>query len=80
MEPKFDLRKAREDLLKRFPETPLLDIMPLIIEQDKEFIHLLKEEIRVWNFSKLTSKELSEHQNKVINELAGKSLTEGKKT
>ena len=41
----FNLEKRRKELLTRFSETPLFDVMPLIREQDKEFIRLVKERI-----------------------------------
>ena len=74
LEGDFILSDKRKDLLKRFKEVPLLDIMPLILEQDAEFIRLLKEEIswrlKAMNRGEYTPQQTSLNIRKEIDKLA----------
>ena len=57
----------RKELLDRFAESPLYDIMPLILEQDAEAVRKLKEEFNC-NLGIYEGKHIHEMINKVFGE------------
>jgi hypothetical protein len=76
MKEEFNLKNKRKDLLERFKEAPLFDIMPLILEQDEEFIRRLKEELKKENSTNPDINAIITRGSilEIIDKLAGEKL------